>query len=145
MTTALGTAIFNRWNAAGLDDTDLPATNLYPGGDESQPEGVDLPRAEYEILDDLEELKSRSSRIRNANVRFTVWDDSYEDCGTALQNIEDAFVNSESASSNPITMSGGTILGVEHVSTSGPTKQDTSIYQGIVDLMIRWRKANEIP
>ena len=145
MTIDIGTAVFNRWSAAGLDDTSLPATTLYPGGDESQPEGTDLPRAEYEILNDDEDSRSRSSRIRMAMVRFTVWDDDYEDCSTALKNIEDSFVNSERSSCSPFTMDGGDVMGVDHLSTSGPTKQDTVIYQGIVDLSIRWRKANTIP
>ena len=143
MTIDISTAVFDRWSAAGLDDTSLPATTLYPGGDESQPEGTDLPRAEYEILNDDEDAKSRSSRIRMVMVRFTVWDDSYEDCATALKNIEDGFVNSERSSCAPFSLTG--VLGVDHLSTSGPTKQDTAIYQGIVDISIRWRKANTNP
>lgn len=143
MSKSLADAIVDRWSDAGLTAS---VGTLYPGDTESSPEGTALPRVNYEIDGRGGITRSRGSRIKTSNVRITVWNDGTNaDLWTRVDAIETAFVNSENAGTNPLNMSGGTILDVELAEPSSVLKVDTDVYMGIVQLNVNWRVANSTP
>ncbi len=143
MTTEIADAVKSRWDNASLDTS---IATLYPGDEESNPEGTDLPRAEYVLPDDREGRRSRGTREMFQPLRFMVWGTNSRTTRGYVDSIESAFVNSEIAATNPfsIASSVGTILGVNHVG-KGSIKVDEAIYQGIVNLSIHWAKPNAVP
>lgn len=143
MTTEIADAVKSRWDDAGLD---VSIATLYVGDEESNPEGVTLPRAEYVLPDDGEGRRSRGTREIFQPLRFMVWGTLSKTVRGYVDSIESAFVNAEDAATNPfsIASSVGKIMGVNYVG-KGSIKVDEAIYEGVVNLSIHWSKPNAVP
>ena len=150
MSVDIMAAIYARWNAAGLNTS---IAELYPAGEGTKasqnkagsPEGDALPRAEYYATTPAPSQKTRGSRVHQSMAVITVRDKTNEAAvGTFVKNIRAAFVNSESAGTSPMTMTGGTVLEVDD-GGSLVVKVDDDVFLGQQQLLIRHRIANVTP
>ncbi len=140
MSVKLREAVFSRWNDAGLDGS---IAALYPGVEVAAPEGTALPRVQYSLPTDSEQSRSRGSRELLQPLRFQVWGTDDTTVGQYVDAIEAAYVNSESAQSDPLSIpaSIGTVMSVDYVSKA-VVHEDDALFQGIVQLEIQWFKPN---
>jgi hypothetical protein len=145
---AISVSVYNRWNNASLDSS---IAKLYPAGDSptamkntsGSPEGSSVPRAEY-FLNISAPEKTRGSRRYTAIVVFDVWGTTKEGVDGYISSIYDAFVNSDSAASNPMTMTGGTILEVD----DGPSyvfKDDDALFRGQQTIYVDFSVPQQTP
>lgn len=144
----LSVGIYNRWNDAGLDSS---VAKLYPAGDSpgtkmnefGTPEGTAKPRAEY-FLVLSEPQKTRGSRRYTGTVLFSVWGDTKEEVDGYVTSIYNAFVNSDDAASNPLTISNGSVLEVSDGSSSS-LKVDDDTFRGDQTIQISINVPNSTP
>lgn len=110
------TAIVSRWSDASLDST---VASLYIGEDESAPKAGDMPRASFVCEDEFRHREeSVGYREMTAPFTFTVWAATAVLAVTYRTAIENAFDNAHNASSNPFTLSSGTVLYVTYQGSS---------------------------
>jgi len=144
----LSVAVYNRWNDAGLNSS---IAKLYPAGDSpgakagttGTPESTSKPRAEY-TLSLSPPQKTRGSRRYSGSLFISVWGDTKEGVDAYISSIYDAFVNSESAASNPLSISNGTVLIVDDGS-SDVNKVDDNTFRGNYVFEIGINVANSTP
>ncbi len=143
------TAIFNRWNDAGLNTS---IAKLYPAGEQKSttqnkagsPEGSALPRAEYFVMRGAPKSKSRNSRIYQAVATIKVRGTRAIQVAGFVDAINEAFVNSETSSSNPFSFSVSDALDVDDGGVwSG--KADDGVFEGELTLLIQQRVDNRVP
>ena len=139
MTLALREAIYDRWNNAGLATAIAP---LYAGERDAAPERTPLPRAQYSLPADTERTRSRGSRELLQDLRFQVWGTNDATVQQYVDLIEAAFVDSESASTNPLSLApaDGRILSVDYVGQA-VLQETASVYQGVLELRVQWCRA----
>jgi hypothetical protein len=146
----LMTAVVNRWNNAGLDDS---IAALYVAGEgrganqnkTGTPAGNDLPRAEYTIADPPPTSKTRGGRYITSQITFHVWGtDSLATVGYT-KAIRDAFLNSDAAATNPLVMANGQILEVDCGAAIPVMPVDEKVYFGQQVVLIRHRVLNAVP
>jgi hypothetical protein len=139
-------SVFNRWNAAGLDESIAP---LYPSGEGrlvsqnpgGAPEGSDLPRAEYFCSVGGAQAKSVSSRIYQGVALIQVWSEDSDSAGTYAGAVADAYINADEVG---MTMPNGTILEVED-GGGFVHKEDDTVYLTQQTVIIRFRRPNTAP
>ncbi len=142
-------AIFKRWNDAGLNTS---VAKLYPAGETpsisknktGSPEGSDKPRAEYFVMRGPSQSKSRNSRLYQPVATIKVWGTGAAQVVGFVDAINAAFVNSESAGTNPLVTSAGDVLDVND-GGNWTGKADDSTFEGEQTLLIRQRVNNRIP
>ena len=139
MTLALREAIHDRWDNAGLATAVAP---LYPGARDAAPERTVLPRAQYSLPGDTQRTRSRGSRELLQDLRFQVWGTEDATVQQYVDLIEAAFVDSESASTNPLSLApaDGRILSVDYVGQV-VIQEEASVFQGLLELRIQWCRA----
>ena len=141
----IAAAIFSRWNDTSLDTS---IAKLYPGDDDAAPPGASMPRAQYSLGTETEQAddRSRGNRIKIQPVRFRIWTNDWLLTGTHLDSIEDEFVNSWRAGTNPLSIatSEGVVLDIDFDSKDR-TKEEDDVFQGVIQFSIMWQKANAVP
>ena len=140
MSVDLRKAIFSRWNSTGLNNN---IATLYPGEETAAPEGTKLPRAQYFLPVDSEQSRSRGSRVLSQPLQFQVWGTDDSTVQQYVDAIEDAYVNSESAPTNPFSIpsSKGGVMDIGYVNKT-VVKEADELFQGILQVEIRWFKPN---
>ena len=142
------TAVFNRWNAAGLNSS---IAKLYPGGQRSSsrnqsgsPQGSTIPRAQYRVFTPRPQALSRGSRIYQAAVEIETWGASELIAAGFVTAIKSAFINSDNAATSPMVMADGTVMQVEDEG-SNVSKDDDDMHCGRQLLSVRFRVNNSTP
>lgn len=142
-------AVYDRWVAAGLDDS---ICELYPAGESriggrnstGSPTDATLPRAEYEVSTPAPSIKTRNSRTAQALATIRIWDtktslaDASERVATHVKNVRAKYVNADELG---MDMDNGDILEVDDAG-SGCVKVDDDVWMGVQTLAIRHRINN---
>ena len=138
---ALKNAIVSRWDAAGLDTS---VGELYYGEDQGSPEEQSLPRAQFSLLDDLEEVESRGATVRVQPVQFETIRSTSDSGASDLDLIQAAFKNSHAAATNPLTVTSATVNHVMRLSGT-VIQEDDTIYRAVGRYSIKWTECNITP
>jgi hypothetical protein len=145
---SLFSAFLSRWDDASLNSTvaDLSRSS---GEDEfgAFPEdlaGKALPRAQFHLTDEQPVEFTTSYRLRQCVVNVTVFHNSDALLETALDSIESAIDNSENAGTDPMAVSGGTIINVQF-SARNQYPETEGVFRGYVEFELTWQKLLSTP
>jgi len=145
----IGAGVYSRWNNAGLDSSICPIAQTSPmanayGSTAENDTGAGLPRAEYLIESEPASGHTVAYTLREALLTINIYHNSSNDLETALDLVEQTFDNCDRAVTNPLTVSGGTVVRVQYKDrTSGPVNE--KVYLGTVEFEIEVQRQNTIP
>lgn len=145
-------AVYDRWVAAGLDDS---IAELYPAGNEQRgkdnqtgsPPETSLPRAEYMVYDPPPQIKTRNSRTNQVPAVIRVWathsetDDASIVVAQYVGVIKSAYVNADEVG---MALATGDLLEVDD-GGSTCVAVDDNVWEGSVTLLLRNRRNNRAP
>lgn len=142
-------AIYQRWNAAGLDTTIAPLFRAGEGMKSAHnttgtTPGTALPRAEFAVTRGSPQNRSRNSRLYQAIATIKIRGLVGATVSGWLETAADAFLNSDAAGTSPLVLATGDVLGV---SDGGQYvyKVDDSVHEAELTLLIRHRVNDRIP
>lgn len=145
----IGAGVYSRWNDAGLDSSicalacTSPMANMYGSTAENDTD-AGLPRAEYMIEGEPPSEHTVAYTLRTATLTINLYHNSSDDAEDALDLIEQTFDNCHIAGTNPLTVSGGTVIRCQYKDRiSGPVNEN--VYLGTVEFEIEVQRQNTIP
>jgi hypothetical protein len=145
----IGAGVYSRWNNAGLDSSicaiaqTSPMANAY-GSTAENDTGAGLPRAEYMLEGEPASWHTVSYTLREAHLTINVYHNDSDALETALDLIEQNFDNCHNAGTNPLAVSGGTVIRCQYMDrTSGPVNEN--VYLGTVEFEIEVQRQNTTP
>jgi hypothetical protein len=137
MTVAIDKAIQTRWTATSLDST--VTGGLWFGLAEDP---TTMPYASYTVVSDATESRTSGSRYNRKTMQIQCWDTTPDLVGAHIETIEDAFVHSDRAATNPLVtlLVNEVIKDVEIV--GGPTilQEADEVWQAVITLEILYAK-----
>ena len=145
----IGAGVYSRWNAAGLDSSICeishisPAASMYGSTAENETD-AGLPRAEYMIEGEPPSEHTVGYTLRTAFLTINIYHNDSDDLEDALDLVQQTFDNCHKAGTNPLTVSGGTVIRCQYKDrTSGPVNEN--VYLGTVEFEIEVQRQNTIP
>lgn len=145
----IGAGVYDRWNDASLDTSICaiaqthPMANAYGPTAENDTDAT-LPRAEYLIESEPPNEHTVAYTLREAALTINVYHNDSDALEVALDLVETTYDNCHKAGTNPLTVSGGTVIRCQYKDrTSGPVNQN--VYLGTVEFEIEVQRQNTIP